>query len=92
MVKRWRIGVRTEREDKDMTKLRTYLLAGAALIGASALGAAQAATWTVGNWYQYAGNSQYYSVQAITGNTNGWLIANTQAMGLTPKRMDTLVS
>jgi hypothetical protein len=46
-------------------------------------GGAQAATWTLGQWYQYSGTGNYYSVQAITGVSNGWLIANGQATSLT---------
>jgi hypothetical protein len=60
--------------------MKAVLAATALVLGIP--GAAQAQSWTLGSWYQYAGNGNFYSVQEITGNTNGWLIAQSQALTL----------
>jgi hypothetical protein len=39
------------------------------------------AQWTLGQW-NLGANGHYYSVQAITGPNNGWLIARSQAQSL----------
>lgn len=59
------------------------LLAGGLAAACFSAAPADAATWTVGTWHQYSGNNNYYSVQAIQGDTNGWLIARDQAAALT---------
>lgn len=61
-------------------------LAGAAAIAMAGSFAANAsaATWAVGQWYQFAGNNNYYSVQQIVpvNGQGGWTIARNQAIGL----------
>ena len=51
-------------------------------VTAAAAVSAQGQTWSVGQWYQYSGNGNYYAVEAITGGTDGWFIAKSQAQAL----------
>jgi len=60
-----------------MKKLFLLTLTAAAAVST------QAQTWNLGQWYQYSGNGNYYAVEAVTGGTNGWLIAKSQAQALT---------
>ncbi len=61
-------------------RFKGFLVAVAAL--ASIGSAAKAETWALGDWH-LAGDGNYYSVQKITGDSTGWLIAKGQAAALT---------
>lgn len=54
-----------------------------ALLAAAATATSAHAAWTLGQWNYNPDNGHYYSVQAITGGTTGWLIARGQAQALT---------
>lgn len=66
-----------------MTWNKAATAAALAVVGAFAT-SASAATWTVGQWYQFEGNNNYYSVQQIApvDGQGGWAIARNQATGL----------
>jgi hypothetical protein len=58
-------------------------VAALVMTGTFATGAS-AATWTLGQWYQFSGNDHYYSVQQIVAvdGQGGWTIARDQATAL----------
>jgi hypothetical protein len=61
--------------------MKFWVPALAAVVLVSGSMHADAAAWPLGQW-QTGANGHLYSVQQITGTTNGWLIARSQAQAL----------